>query len=244
MDKTTAKKILKKVERDYDVIAKEWDEKRGYLAPENRTLSRYVEPGQKILDAGCGNGVLYDILAGRSIIYTGLDVSAKLLKIAQARVKRLNKKARAKFVKGEVTKLPLKDQSFDLVFNLAVLHHVPSEVLRQTAVAELYRVLKSGGKAITTAWNLASDYAEERFKVNQQLKNPPYGWGVGDVAVPWKATLGKKIDRYVHLFNKKEMIDLFKRAGFKKVSCDYVMKSGKTTTSARKGAILQVVAVR
>jgi ubiquinone/menaquinone biosynthesis C-methylase UbiE len=244
MNSKEAKIIIKKVEKDYDTIAKEWDEKRGYLAPENRTLSRYIKPGQKILDAGCGNGVLYDILAGRSIIYTGLDVSAKLLKIAQARIKRLDKKARAKFVKGEVTKLPFKDKSFDLVFNLAVLHHVPSEVLRQTAVAELHRVLKSGGKATTTAWNLASDYAEERFHVSQQLKNPPYGWGIGDVAVPWKATTGKKIDRYVHLFNKKEMMGLFEQAGFKKISCDYVMKSGKTTPSARKGAILRVVAVK
>lgn len=244
MDKITAKKILKKVERDYNTIAKEWDEKRSNIALENRVLARYVRKGQKILDAGCGNGVLYDILAGRSIIYTGLDVSVKLLKIAQARVKRLDSKARAKFVKGEVTKLPFKDHGFDLVFALAVLHHIPSDVLRQTAVSELWRILKPGGKVIATVWNLASDYAEERFQVGRQLKHPPAGWEAGDVAVPWKATPGKKIDRYVHLFDKKEIISLFKRAGFKKISCDYVMKSGKTTRSARLGAILMVVAVK
>ena len=86
MNSKLAKRILKKVESDYNVIAKEWNEKRPFLILGKERVRQYVKNHQKILDAGCGNAVLYDVLADRSIDYVGLDVSAKLLKIAQKRL--------------------------------------------------------------------------------------------------------------------------------------------------------------
>lgn len=238
-----AKKILKKVESDYNVIAKEWNEKRPFLILGKKIARQHVKNRQKILDVGCGNAVLYDTLADRSINYVGLDVSAKLLKIAQKRIKSLKKIGQVKFIKGDVTKLPFKEKSFDVIFALAVLHHIPSSELRQKAVKEIWRVLRPAGQAIITVWNMASKYAEAKFHVSEQLKNPPAGWDRGDVSVPWKATPGKKVERYIHFFVKKELVALFKNNGFRNIKCLY-NKSGRFVNNPKEGASLFLTAIK
>ena len=243
MNSKLAKRILKKVESDYNVIAKEWNEKRPFLILGKKIARQHVKNRQKILDAGCGNAVLYDTLAVRSIDYVGLDVSAKLLKIAQKRIKNLKKTGRVKFIKGDVTKLPFKEKSFDVVFALAVLHHIPSDELRRKAVKEIWRVLRPAGQAIITVWNMASNYAEAKFQVSEQLKNPPVGWDRGDVSIPWKATPGKKIQRYIYFFLKKELVALFKNNGFKNIKCSYD-KDGCFVKSPKEGAGLFLTAIK
>ncbi len=227
MDLALAKKIIKKVQTDYDLIAKEWNVKRPFSSPYKIRLMSKIKPKQKILDAGCGNGILYDFLAKKSIDYTGLDVSAKLLKIAGQRIKKIksSKKSRARLIKGEVLMMPFADKTFDWVVAFAVLHHLP-KVFHEKAAREIRRVLKPGGRTVVAVWNLYSDYAEKKFRIEKQSKN---------LEIPWKATPGHNLKRYLYRFEKKELADLFKQSGFKKINCYFSLQTGQRTTKINEG---------
>lgn len=230
MELKQAVKILKQTEKIYDLIAEDWNITRPCPRLAKIAAVENVRKGERILDIGCGNGILYDALAKKSIDYTGLDVSAKLLKLARTRMP-----AKAKFIKGSILDLPFQDNSFDWVFAFAVLHHIPSKELQNQAVREIYRVLKPGGKIIISVWNLYSDYAKNRFKIAEQLKNRPTGWNKNDLTISWKATAHRVVNRYVYCFTQKSLSAIFRRHSFKKVKIFFQSQSGQTTRDIKMG---------
>lgn len=92
----------------------------------------------KILDAGCGEGVLVDKYRKKGYDITGLDLNYS-----------------SKFVKkGDIKQMPFKDNEFDLALCLDVLEHM--NVLEQEkAILELRRVVKDKGIIIFSLPNLA-----------------------------------------------------------------------------------------
>lgn len=230
-------KTMKGVEHDYDLITKEWDISRKYPRGLYQKIAERVKSGMNVLDAGCGNGLLYDTLAKKSIKYTGLDLSRNQLKMAQKRINRfVANKGKTKFIKGSVVKMPFANDLFDKVFSLAVLQHLPGRELQLKAIKEMCRVLKKNGEVVLTVWNLYSDYAKNRFKIAEQLKNIPKGWSKKDLRIPWKATPKKIIWRYIYRFKKDELADLFKEAGFKNVRVRFCTPNGKFLKSERAGS--------
>lgn len=235
--------MVEETKRVYDYIAKQWDASRPVLRLERQELAGEVQPGQKILDIGCGNGVLYEFLAPKSIDYVGLDLSRELLKIARKRAKeaallissRAKPPARGrvegsglskfKFILGETTSLPFKDNTFDWVFALAVYHHLPSAAWRLKALKEAWRTLKPGGRIAITVWNLLSSDFRERYKITKEAT---------DVFIPWKATGPKAVLRYIHIFKKQELHDLLKQAGFKKIKIDYAYREAPPSDDKKK----------
>lgn len=230
MDLKIAKKVLKKVECDYDAIAKEWDITRSAPRAYQVKTAEGIKKGQKVLDVGCGNGVLYDVLVKKSIDYTGVDLSSHLLKTAQKRLQKYGGKI--KLLKGNIIGLPLRDKAFDWVLALAVLHHIPSKELQKKSAQEIYRVLKPRGRAVVSVWNLYTDYARNKFNLDDLVK--PEGWEENDLLTPWRATPKKTIQRYLYRFDKKELRDLFKSAGFKKIKVYYGDADGKAVTKLQK----------
>ena len=61
-----------------------------------------VKPNEKILDIGCGQGVLAQYIVSAQGLYTGIDVSEQLIKIAKNR-----KLANAEFIRGDARRLSL-----------------------------------------------------------------------------------------------------------------------------------------
>lgn len=226
-----AKEIIKKVERDYDTMAVAWDAKQGYLPPWRVKQAKRVRSGQTVLDLGCGNGILlYRYLAAKSISYTGVDISKKLLAIARKKTRLAKVRGSYRFVKASLEKLPLPEKSFDWIFCFGALHHLPKEA-HLPAIREIFRVLKPGGKVVVTMWNLFSDFAVKKFGLNWSK-----GREDGDVFIPWKATGGVVIDRYLHAFTKEELGGLFKAAGFKRVRVFYADKqTGRRVVSIKQG---------
>ena len=104
-----------------------------------------IQPGQQVLDLGCGTGTLA-IMAKQSqpsAEVTGLDADPDMLKVA--RHKSSERKAHVKFDVGFTNKLPYPDSSFDRVMSSIMIHHLktPEKI---TTAGEVFRVLKPGGE--------------------------------------------------------------------------------------------------
>lgn len=96
-----------------------------------------------VLDLACGNGVSTANMQGKTVV--GLDLSATQMIRAKKRFKTTN------YVMGDAEKLPFKDNTFDLIVAINMLHHVyhPNKVLKES-----FRVLKPSGKILTVDPNL------------------------------------------------------------------------------------------
>ena len=103
-----------------------------------------VEPGQHILDVGCGTGTLVVMLKRQypSAQIVGLDPDLKALRRAQRKATRAA--VAAQFDQGFADQLPYKDDTFDRVFSSFMFHHL-EERERENMLREVLRVLKSGG---------------------------------------------------------------------------------------------------
>ena len=108
-----------------------------------KLLKRRGFKGGRILDSGCGFGAMVIELAKAfpEAEVVGIDQSDPLLETARKLAYEAGLSERVSFEKGDVTKLPYGDESFDAVVNIYMAHHVedPSVML-----AEIERVLKPG----------------------------------------------------------------------------------------------------
>ncbi len=218
MDKETAEIIIKKTFSDYNMIAEHFSKTRSFVWQEIQELKRFCGAGDKVLDLGCGNGRLLEILKDLEIDYSGVDNSRKLIELAEKNQgeKREGEKIKSKqFFLGDALNLPFKDNSFDKIFSLAVFHHIPSREWQKRFLEEAKRVLKPGGLIILTVWNLG----QKRFwrfhlkyfflKIIGQSK-----LDFRDILYPWKDEKGKILaERYLHWFFVKELINLAQAAG-------------------------------
>lgn len=107
-----------------------------------------LEPGQSVLDVGCGTGTLA-IAAGRRVGPTGrvhgVDASARM--VARARKKAGKAGVDVVFTQGLVERLPYENRQFDAVLSTLMLHHLPGAA-RQECVREIRRVLRPEGKVL------------------------------------------------------------------------------------------------
>jgi ubiquinone/menaquinone biosynthesis C-methylase UbiE len=99
--------------------------------------------GKTILEYGCGDGENTVVLANRGAHIIALDISAELLEVARKRLE-VNRCEAVQLVIGSAHTLPLPDESVDIIFGMAILHHLELEL----AAREVLRVLKKGGRAI------------------------------------------------------------------------------------------------
>lgn len=99
--------------------------------------------GKSLLEVGCGLGAITVLLARSGAHVTALDLSEESVAVARERVRISGLEDRVTFVITEGEALPFADNTFDLAFGKAVLHHIePKQGAR-----ELARVLKPGGRA-------------------------------------------------------------------------------------------------
>jgi SAM-dependent methyltransferase len=106
-------------------------------------LVRQAAVGKDVLEYGCSNGGRSIDLARSAKHVTGIDISD--VAIAQAsRDAEHRSLSNVSFKVDNAEKMGLADASFDLVFGSGILHHLVLE----TALKEVRRVLRVGGKAI------------------------------------------------------------------------------------------------
>lgn len=100
--------------------------------------------GQRIVDFGCGSGANSLLLAGRGAHVWGVDISEELIRLARRRLEVNGRAGGAQFIVGSAHDLPFPDGSIDLVFGIAILHHLDLTLVSR----EVHRVLRPGGRAI------------------------------------------------------------------------------------------------
>ena len=100
----------------------------------------------RVLDLGCGIGLIDRELEHGVGELVGADVSLRSLQLAGARA------PKTRFLQYDGTRLPFVGETFDAVFASCVLHHVPPPA-RPDFLAEMLRVLRRGGIALVIEHN-------------------------------------------------------------------------------------------
>ena len=94
------------------------------------------QPGEKILDLGCGDGVLSALILKQGVTVLGIDSSANLVEAAQKRG--------VDACVEDAQDIQFEDE-FDAVFSNAALHWMPRQ---QELMAKVFHALKSGGRFV------------------------------------------------------------------------------------------------
>lgn len=107
-----------------------------------RSIKTNIEKSQlSLLDIGTADGLMLERLNRELNLKTsiGIDFSSELLKFA--------KNNHSYFIQSDASKLPFKDEFFDVVIACAIIEHVPSA---DKMIVECNRILKKGGLCIIT----------------------------------------------------------------------------------------------
>lgn len=119
------------------------------------------QPGEFLLDVGCGTGIFTGSVLSSGAQIIGLDISMPML----ARAAGLFKRQQFAPLVGSMLALPFANGSFDKVYSMTALEFVDNA---QSAFAELQRVTRTGGSIVVTTLNRLSPWAERRLKKADQ----------------------------------------------------------------------------
>lgn len=136
-----------------------------------------LQHGQRVLDLACGTGDIAFEASRRGATTIGLDVTRRMIELA--RVKATHAKASGAwpipcFVVGDMMALPFDNASADVVTTGYGLRNVPGLA---TAVDEIARVLKPGGRLLSLDFNRpASPYVRKVFLAYLTVVGATLGW--------------------------------------------------------------------
>lgn len=224
---------MKKTRNDYNEIAEEFSATRKTMWPELGDLDKYVKEGDRVLDIGCGNGKLLGFLASKkkNFSYAGLDVSEKLLDYA----KNIYSEAEYRGMEFRVfdgINIPYPKNSFDIVFCLATLPHLPGREMRAKFLENIRKIAKPGAKLIITCWNLWQfKFIKYQAKmivnciIDKILGKDQCDWG--DFYIPWKKRGVAPINRFYHAFTVSELNSILVKSGWEAEEIGYKDRNGK-----------------
>jgi ubiquinone/menaquinone biosynthesis C-methylase UbiE len=144
-------------------------------------------PGETVLDLGSGTGLLTLAAARRACRVIALDASAEMLS-RTARNVGAEGMDDVELIHGDMRRIPLPDESVDLVVSSYAFHHLGDDG-KELAAAEALRVLRPGGRMVVVdmMFQLSLRGRDRRIiasKVGALLRRGPAGaWRLGKNAV-------------------------------------------------------------
>jgi len=137
-----------------------------------------LEPGESLLDVGCGAGQIALPAARAGVKVTGVDLAAN--QIEQARARAAAEGLDIRFDEGDAEALPYPDASFDVVVSLIGAMFAPRP---DRVTAEMLRVCRPGGRIVMANWT-PQGFVGQLFKTMSKHVPPsplmpsPLLWGV------------------------------------------------------------------
>lgn len=213
MREEIAKKILKLVKDNYEAIAVDFDlSRKKPLWPILLEMADLVKPGQKVLDAACGNGRLVSAFPNKEIEYWGIDNSSSLLALAEKNY------PGKKFLFDDLLSLETVPNSyFDWIFCIAALHHLPGKERRIRVLSNLKGKLKGDGQLVLSVWRL-HEKKHRRARRWTMIKKFFFGSELdyGDQIFDWQGhNTSVASKRYYHCFTERSLKKIIKVAGWK-----------------------------
>lgn len=151
-----------------------YDEKHSFVYKMAEGLLELLapQPGEKILDIGCGTGHLAGKIAAAGAQVTGIDRSPEMIRQAQETYSKI------RFEVADATQIPLEGP-FDAVFSNATLHWIKEPEFVITEVARLLPpggrfVAEFGGKGNIAKLVAAAERAWHKLKMPGPMPNPWY----------------------------------------------------------------------
>jgi len=148
---------MNEVAEHFDEIATEYDDSLPPHVVEHYLRKRVafvkeLMPSGKVLDVGCGTGVVASRLADEGYDVTGTDPSRGMLDHLEKRDERVEA------VLGSATGLPFPDGGFDLTMCVAVMHHIAEPGAVHESLGEMVRVTRPGGLILVWDHNPRNPY--------------------------------------------------------------------------------------
>ena len=148
----------------YDRLTSFYDKVIDWTMPEKEFRDKLIhhlnpQEEEQIMEFGFGTGqnIIYALRSELEASYYGLDVDPKVEAIAKKKLQELGilKNVRLELYKGN--DFPFPDNVFDKVFSCLVFHQLRTEA-KKSAMMEIYRVLKPGGKLLICDWGKPHNY--------------------------------------------------------------------------------------
>jgi ubiquinone/menaquinone biosynthesis C-methylase UbiE len=149
----------------------------------------------RILEIGCGSGRITEGLTPRGVVIA-VDISLEMARILKAKL--------TASIVADGEKLPFPDEMFDSVVSSEVLYYLDDP---RAMMSEAFRVVRRGGCVAISSIN-------QRWFVLDRLRR----W-LGRVGLP----VGSCDDCYSKVFHRSELIDLFERAGFERITAKGIL---------------------
>ena len=185
---TTPADSKAKVEALFDSLALEYVREReqqfSFVSQKRIVMELLRGHRGRLLEVGCGPGVMLPDLLAMGFEVHGIDVSAEMIRRAEQRMASHALATRCRLSVGDVEHLRYSDASFDAVLSMGVLEYVPDYA---RALREISRVLKPGGHAVLTVPNQASAYhlARSGYLTCRRLLGASRRSGVASPRLPW-----------------------------------------------------------
>ncbi len=181
---------------------------------EERLLKKYLKPGDKILDIGCGAGRTSIPLSQKGFEVTAIDLSPNMIEAAKNQARTHNQKIDFRVM--DAVQLDFKKESFDLaLFSFNGFEQIPGKKNREQVIKNVYDILKPGGiylfsiksglafgsrRLFVWGWILCLYCFEKIIRRNKS-------WEFGD-----KIGFDKN---YFHYLNPIRLKSFLKKSGFK-----------------------------
>jgi len=123
-----------------------------YLQKRTDFIRAEVPTGATVLDVGCGTGALAARIREAGYLVVGVDPSRGMLRVLKGRAPGVDA------VAASSMSLPFADDRFDLVYSVAVMHHIAGAADVRGALREMIRVVKRGGRLLIWDHNPRNPY--------------------------------------------------------------------------------------
>jgi len=178
-----------------------YDNKLSFVAGYGKDVMELLkpQPGEKILDLGCGTGTLTNELAASGAEVTGIDLSEAMLQQARENYPQIA------FIQADASNFQLDDK-FDAVFSNAALHWVKNA---EGAVSSIWEALKERGRFVAEFGGFGNigrvektiqEVLREDYGIDAAARNPWYYPSIGQ----YSSILENQgfLVTYAHLFDR------------------------------------------